>query len=99
MKFEADPDYEYLLNLLKDILKKHCENEDPDFDWDKNLRSKGKYEIPIINGISNMNIGKYKNKSMLMQNKSTNSFIDNKDESAFSPGLMKNGNSIFRKDE
>jgi len=97
LTFEADPDYEYLLSLFKNILKKHCENEDPDFDWDKTLKSKEKYEVSSIKG--NMNIGKYKNKSMLHQNKSYNSHIYNRDETDFSPGMLKNVNSIFKKDE
>lgn len=82
---------------MHNVLSKYCENEEPDFDWDKTLKSNGKQEAVSSNG--NVNIGKYKNKSMLMQNKSTNSQIINRDETAFSPGMLKNGNSIFKKDE
>lgn len=80
-----------MINLLKRVLSNYCENLDPDFDWNKNLKSKEKYDIS--------NHGKYKNKSMIMNNKSTNSQIYNKDETAISPGILKNGNSIFKKEE
>lgn len=93
LAFEEEPDYDYLINLLKKILKYNCDNSDPDFDWDYNLKSNGKYDL--LN-----NLGKYKNKSMLMNNKSTNSQIFNRDETAISPNFFKNnGNSIFNKNE
>jgi hypothetical protein len=99
LPFEADSDYDYLLNLLKNILKNYCDNEDPDFDWDKTIKSNDRYEVPNNNSNHNINGRLMKNKSMLMNNKSTNSQINNKDETTFSPGFLKNGNSIFIKDE
>jgi len=89
--FEADPDYDYLIGLLKKILTDYCNNSDPDFDWDKSLKSNNIFE--------SINTGKYKNKSMLMHNKSSNSHIFNRDETDISPGILKHVNSIFKIDE
>jgi len=78
-------------------LEKYCKYEEPDLQWDKKLKVNGKAEAVSSN--SNIKIGKYKNKSMVIQNKSTNSQIYNKDETTFSPAMLKNSNSIFKKNE
>jgi len=81
LEFEEDPDYEYILNLFKGALSL-CDEEEPDFDWNKDLKME-KFE-------TNFHYAKYINKSMIINQKSDTSCLYNKgNETAYSPNLMK----------
>ena len=92
LEFEQEPDYEFLTNLLKKVLKNNCEISNPDFDWNYKLKSNSNYEC-------NNDENKHKNKSMLL-NISTISHVYFKDETGISRNFLKiNGNSIFHKND
>ena len=65
LEFNEDPDYEYLLNLFKDELDK-CNMDEPDFDWNKELKLE-KHE--------NYMFAKNLNKSMINQKSNTSHLI------------------------
>lgn len=79
LEFEEDPDYDFLINLFKDALDE-CNIDEPDFDWNKNL----KLERPDTFVYS-----KYNQKSMLINQKSNLSHLIKGNETSYSPGLMK----------
>ena len=92
LEFEEDPDYDFLLNLFITSLE-NCDEEEPDFDWNKEL----KIERPEYYHAKN------NDKSMLINQKSTYSNLVKGNETAYSPGLIKSSsqmmNSIFIKPE
>ena len=94
MKFEEEPDYEYLTGLLKKVISE-TNSASPDYDWNDKLKSSSNYDI-------NKNTTGYKkpNVSMVMNGKSTNSPYEGIDDTGISPNkndLEKN--SIFQKEE
>lgn len=96
MKFEETPNYDFLINLFKKVIIENCSTSDPDYDWNNSLRSQTHYEIQKYNS----NVNKNKNKSMFLNNKSTNAF-DNKDDTGISPKINNELNkmSIFQDDK
>jgi hypothetical protein len=79
LEFEEDPDYEFLLNLFKDALRL-CDEEEPDFEWNKDLK---------IEKSDNYLYAKFINKSMAINQKSDTSGVFKINETAYSPGLIK----------
>jgi hypothetical protein len=79
LEFEEDPDYDFLINLFKDALSL-CEEDEPDFDWNKDLK---------IEKTDNYLYAKYINKSMALNQKSNTSCLFKGNETAYSPGIMK----------
>ena len=102
MKFEETPDYDFLINLLKNVINNNCSPDTPDYDWNNKLKSDTNYEISKI--MENNNAQKKKpNTSMFLNNKSTNSLIapDPNDDTTLLPNHNNDLNkmSIFHKEE
>lgn len=96
LKFEEDPDYDYLISLLKKIITDNTNSSNPDYDWNDKLKSTTEYEVN-----KNGYVNKKQNISMALNHKSTNSpyegGIDDTGISGNKKDLDKN--SIFQKEE
>lgn len=97
LKFEEEPDYEYLTGLLKKIISENSNSASPDYDWNDKLKSSTDYDIN-----KNVNVYKKPNVSMALNNKSTNSPYDGAgiDDTGISPNKKDlDRSSIFQKEE
>jgi len=82
LKFEETPNYEYLIQLLKKVILEKCSANEPDYDWNNKLKSQTNLDL-TKNNLNNDN--KKPNKSMVLNNKSTNSPYNNNDDTGISP--------------
>ena len=90
LKYEQEPDYEYLLGLFKNILKKKGESIDYKFDWVSNndIEMHKKYinesfgdnkleNTSLINNMNSLTIGNSKNNISIEENEKVNKTEEN----------------------
>jgi len=97
LKFEESPNYDFLKQLLKKVILEKCSANDPDYDWNNKLKSQTKLDLNKYNLYNDI---KKPNKSMILNNKSTNSPYIYNDDTGLSPNrndLQKM--SIFKENE
>jgi hypothetical protein len=67
---------------LKKVIVEKCSPTDPDYDWNNKLKSDTNLNLPRVNATKEKPMP---NKSMILNNKSTNSPYLNHDETGISP--------------